>query len=164
LYRTFLIASDTPAFQLDPEMGRNNTIRGDLPRSGCRGGKAFEWDQVKDDKQRVCYLGNSIAAPIGKWQRGRDVMWYTKNVDLPIKSSSPSNDNKKSSSVNELDSLREKERKLMSRVLNHGFGSQTDETIEKNVSQIRDKNQQFRIGKNSNYQRRHQSNTRNDKQ
>lgn len=145
-------------------MGRNNTIRGDLPRDGCRGGRMFSWDQVKDDKQRVCYLGNSVAAPIGKWQRGRDIMWYTKNIDLSTKSSAPQ---KKS----EFDIVKEREQKMMSKVLDHGFGNQSDESfpfqssssfsVHKNQETRENKNHQSdRIEKNLSYHGRHRTNTR----
>ena len=41
------------------------------PRGGNRGGKdQFNWDNVKGDKDREFYLGHSVKATTGRWQKG----------------------------------------------------------------------------------------------
>lgn len=39
--------------------------------SGARGGRAeFSWENVKSDRDREFYLGHSVKASVGRWQKG----------------------------------------------------------------------------------------------
>jgi hypothetical protein len=102
-------------------------------RGGVRGGKdQFNWDDVKNDKHRDFYLGHSLKvrresvcvcvrvcvlthrlsqAPVGRWQKGKDLLWYTKDEEAAAQAAADD------PRARELAAIKAKEQDLMDQAL-----------------------------------------------
>ncbi|XP_076334494.1 multiple myeloma tumor-associated protein 2-like isoform X3 [Tachypleus tridentatus] len=81
-------------------------------RGGARGGAdQFNWEDIKIDKHRESYLGHSLKAPVGRWQKGKDLTWY--NKDRSEKA------NQKPSARCELENIKKAEEEAMLVALGH---------------------------------------------
>lgn len=89
------------------------------PRGGSRGGRdQFNWDAVKGDKDREYYLGHSVKALTGRWQKGKDVYWYTRDKE----------EAQSAGAVNhELEAVKDKEAQLMAEVCSRTVVTQASE-------------------------------------
>lgn len=77
-------------------------------RGGNRGGKdQFNWDDVKNAGDREFYLGHSVKASTGRWQKGKDILWYTREKK----------GDQEQQLADELKAIKEKEEDLMAEAM-----------------------------------------------
>ena len=73
-------------------------------RPGARGGRdQVSWDQVKEDKQRLNYLGSSIHGVPDKFKKGPETFWYAKEQKTEPEASKK----------NEIEAIKSKEKQMM---------------------------------------------------
>ncbi|KAL2007350.1 hypothetical protein VTN00DRAFT_8788 [Thermoascus crustaceus] len=80
-------------------------------KEGSRGGRdAFKWEDVKESQHRENYLGHSIMAPVGRWQKGKDLQWYAKSDEKEA-------DKAQTAREEEIRRVKEAEQEAMARAL-----------------------------------------------
>lgn len=92
-------------------------------RPGNRGGLGlFKWEDIKTDKDKTHYLGNTVKSSTGRWMRGKKLDWFhtekgqvEKNVDM-----------------NEIATIKRMEAEAMSEAL--GIYKEMDEVAEVTVN------------------------------
>ncbi|KAJ3119421.1 hypothetical protein HK098_005513 [Nowakowskiella sp. JEL0407] len=95
-------------------------------REGNRGGLGlFRWDDVKQDKHRENYLGHSINAPVGRWQKNKDLLWYSK----PSTTAADEPSEIKNSEADELVRIRQLEADAMAEALGYKVKRRRDDTV-----------------------------------
>ncbi|KAA6407195.1 MAG: hypothetical protein FRX48_08997 [Lasallia pustulata] len=84
-----------------------------IRKEGSRGGRAsFKWSDVKEDQHRENYLGHSLMAPVGRWQKNRDLGWYAQGS-----SSAPAAESAAAMRAEEIRVVKEAEREALGRAL-----------------------------------------------
>jgi len=104
----------TPLLEYTAKMDLLSSIR----KEGSRGGVDFKWSDVTTSQHRENYLGHSLMAPVGRWQKNRDLTWYAKADSGPAGSSTETAEEKKAREKREeMRRIKEAEEDALARAL-----------------------------------------------
>ncbi|KAI0865786.1 hypothetical protein F4860DRAFT_265687 [Xylaria cubensis] len=87
-----------------------------IRKTGSRGGVNFNWEDVTTSAHRENYLGHSLKAPVGRWQKGRDLSWYAK-ADADSSSNETPEEKAARERKEELKAIKEAEEDALARAL-----------------------------------------------
>ncbi|KAM3558369.1 hypothetical protein ARSEF4850_004638 [Beauveria asiatica] len=112
-----------------------STIR----KTGSRGGVNFSWDEVANSSRRENYLGHSLKAPVGRWQRGKDLNWYAKADATAANANETQEEREARERKEELRKVKEAEEDAIARAL--GLPIKQRDTTGANSVEVADKRQ-----------------------
>ncbi|KAI0405311.1 kinase phosphorylation protein-domain-containing protein [Xylaria palmicola] len=88
-----------------------------IRKTGSRGGVNFNWEDVSTSTHRENYLGHSLKAPVGRWQKGRDLSWYAKANDVDAPANETTEEKAARERKEELKKIKEAEEDALARAL-----------------------------------------------
>ncbi|OBT67175.1 hypothetical protein VE03_02643 [Pseudogymnoascus sp. 23342-1-I1] len=88
-----------------------------IRKEGSRGGVDFKWSDVESSTRRENYLGHSLMAPVGRWQKNRDLNWYAKADDAPAGEGETEEEKKQRLRKEEIKAIKEAEEDALARAL-----------------------------------------------
>jgi hypothetical protein len=99
-----------------------------IRKSGSRGGVNFSWDDVSTSQHRENYLGHSLMAPVGRWQKNRDLGWYAKADDTNTTEGETAEEKRVRERKEEIKRIKEAEEDALARALGLPVADRTSGT------------------------------------